>query len=169
MRADTYAARETQAEVEALRAEVERLAGEVERLKEVVEEGLRERRRGRQDNVSGDESVAENDQTTVPAQVGIDLTYVSMFRDEEREEPLTVEDLEPEPEQQYERESESGRDVKPIQSRSLRFIDVLFTHSFSGLALTDIVDRIPRLQGLSLTCVSDVQNVQGLVLARAAK
>jgi hypothetical protein len=130
--------RETQAEVEALRAEVERLAGEVERLKEVVEEGLRERRRARLDNASGDGSVAERDQTTAPAQVGIDLTYATApaSRGEDREEPLTVEDLEPdqEPDQEQEREDEReqahdsrhGQDTEhmPIDSRSRRFINV---------------------------------------------
>jgi cell division protein FtsB len=134
LRADAYASRETQAEVEALRAEVERLAGEVERLKEIVEEGLRERRRARldMDDANDDGSQADRDQTTVPAQVGIDLTYVTapISRDEEREErdePLTMEDLDPEPEQGQRRDARQKRDSEPIPIRPRRFVDVRFS------------------------------------------
>lgn len=128
LRADADAAGETQAEVEALRAEVERLAGEVERLKEIVEEGLRERRRARLDSDVG------GGQTTSPPQVGIDLTYVTvpLSRGEEREEPLTVDDLEPDQEQAPESEAPQGRDAVhvPLDPRPRRFIDVrLLTYS----------------------------------------
>ena len=173
LRADAYADREAQAEVEALRVEVERLAGEVERLKEIVEEGLRERRRVRQYNDSGDGSMGERDQTTVPAQVGIDLTYVTapMSRGEEREEPLTVEDLEPEPEQQQEKKYESGheRDADQMHCRSQRFIDVRPQLSVTVCYGADCINRLQSLPGLSLTCVNDAQNVRDPVLARAAK
>lgn len=135
MRADTYATKETQAEVEALRAEVERLAGEVERLKEVVEEGLRERRRARLDNDSRNGSAAETDQAMAPAQVGIDMTYVTVpaSRGEEHEEPMIVDDLEPSQEQKREQEYDSrlgrGNEPAPMDSLSRRFIDVcLSTH-----------------------------------------
>ncbi|KAF8579821.1 hypothetical protein K439DRAFT_1522766 [Ramaria rubella] len=112
LRVDAYAAREAQAEVEALHTEVERLAGEVERLKEVVEEGLQERRCAKLgEDGSRDMSAHERDQSTGPAQLGIDMTYVMapISREEEmlrREEPLTVEDLEPELEQEYEQQDE---------------------------------------------------------------
>ncbi|KAF8488343.1 hypothetical protein JB92DRAFT_3016971 [Gautieria morchelliformis] len=129
LRADACASRETQAEVDALRAEVERLAGEVERLKEIVEEGLRERRRARLDmnNASDDGSLAAKDQTTVPAQVGIDLTYVTapMSRVEEGEEhnePLTMENLDPEPEQAQQLDARQRHNFEPMP-RSRRFID----------------------------------------------
>lgn len=133
MRADTYKTKEAQAEVEALRAEVERLAGEVERLKEVVEEGLRERRRARLDNDSRNGSAAETDQA--PAQVGIDMTYVTVpaSRGEEHEEPMIVDDLEPSQEQERKQEYDSrhgrGNESAPMDSLSRRFIDVyLSTH-----------------------------------------
>lgn len=77
LRADAHAAEEAEAEVQLLRDKVDRLEDEVERLKSFVEDGVRERQRAK------DASRIEREDSTMPAQVGIDITYVTNPLDRE--------------------------------------------------------------------------------------
>ncbi|KIJ54960.1 hypothetical protein M422DRAFT_24821 [Sphaerobolus stellatus SS14] len=83
LRADAHSTEEVEAEVQTLRGEVDRLAGEVERLKTFVEDGVRERQRAKEANSRVESEREEREyerdgqESAMPSQVGIDMTYVT--------------------------------------------------------------------------------------------